>query len=514
MPAWAFAVVGFVLAAAVGCGLAFYIATKEARARAAQIIQDAESKRELAERDIETHRREAVLEAKDEAIRLKQEADAENRQKRAELTRTEDRLAQKEESLDRRADALEARTRELERASEETARTRQKLDSAWEEHLRKLEGVARLTQEEARDELMKSVRQQSEQDIARLLRELEERAKDEADRKSRNIVALAISRCAVEQAAESSVSVVPLPSDEMKGRIIGREGRNIRSFETLTGVDLIIDDTPEAVVLSAFDPVRREIARLALTDLVQDGRIHPARIEESIEKARGRVDEDMLESAESAVLEAGVVGIPSEVMRYLGRLKFRTSYGQNCLRHSVEVAQLAAYMAAEIGADTLLARRAGLLHDLGKAVDTEQEGPHALIGKDLLRKAGESPAVLHAVAAHHNDEEPASLEAVLVQAADAISASRPGARRESLESYVKRLQKLEQIAESFTGVEKTFAIQAGREIRVMVKPEVVDDDSAAVLARETAKRIEQEMDYPGQIKVTVIRETRAVDYAK
>ncbi|MEJ5297405.1 MAG: ribonuclease Y [Armatimonadota bacterium] len=514
MPSWFWPVVGPLVAAAIAAVLAFIITTRAARQRAAELLAEAEKARELAERDIETRKREALLEAKDEALRLKQQIDAENRQERLEISRAEERLAQKEDLLDKRAEAVAQQERALAaRIAEDEARRRE-LDQAWEQHTRLLERISGMSAQEAREELLRRAREEAERDIGRMLRDMEQKAAEEAERKARNIIALAINRCAVDQAAETTVSVVPLPSDEMKGRIIGREGRNIRAFETLTGVDVIIDDTPEAVVLSAFDPVRREIARLALVDLVEDGRIHPARIEEAIEKARSEVDAQMLEAAEAAILDAGVVGMGSDLIRYLGRLRFRTSYGQNCLRHSVEVARLAGYMAAELKANAALARRAGLLHDIGKSMDSEMDGPHALIGLELLKKAGEKEAVIHCVAAHHNDIEPTSIEAVLVQAADAISASRPGARRESLESYVKRLQQIETIAESFSGVEKTFAIQAGREIRVMVKPEQVDDETAAILARETARRIEQEVQYPGQIKVTVIRETRAVDYAK
>lgn len=514
MPSWAWPAVGFVVAAVIGFVLAFIISTKIAREKSREILADAQSRKALAERELETQKREALLEAKDEALRLKQQIDAENRQQRAELSKMEERLAQKEDLLDSRATEIAQRDRLLSEQKAEMESRQKELDQALETHYQQLERVAGLTREQARDELVQSVTEQAEQDISRRLKELEQRAQDEAEKKARNILSLAINRCAVEHAAETTVSVVPLPADEMKGRIIGREGRNIRSFETLTGVDVIIDDTPEAVVLSAFDPVRREIARLALVDLVDDGRIHPTRIEEAIEKARTQVDAEMQEAAEAAVLDTGVVGLPSELIRQLGRLRFRTSYGQNCLRHSVEVSYLAGFMASELGASVSLARRAGLLHDIGKAVDMEMEGPHAVIGEELLRKAGEPPEVVHAVAAHHGDYEAESVEAVLVQAADAVSAARPGARRETLESYVKRLHQLETIAESFQGVEKTFAIQAGREIRVMVKPEQVDDDNAAVLAHETARRIEQEVQYPGQIKVTVIRETRAVDYAK
>ncbi len=517
MPPLAWAAVGLIIvvaASVAGYGAAYRKGTRSARDHAKNIAKEAGKARALASREVEALRKELIAEAKDEALRLKQEADAESRQKRAELTRVEERLAHKEQALESRADSLAARDRDMQVREAQMAARGEKAEQVLRERERELERVANLPAAQAREELMKSVRDAAEQDIARMLRDLHERAQDEADRRARNIVSLAISRCAVDQAAESTVCVVPLPSDEMKGRIIGREGRNIRSFETLTGVDLIIDDTPEAVVLSAFDAVRRETARLALTALVADGRIHPGRIEEAVEKARARVESEALLAAESAVLDVGAVGLSSETMRYLGRLRFRTSYGQNCLDHSREVAHLAGFMAAELGADVAVAKKGGLLHDIGKGVDTEYDGPHALIGQELCRKAGESLAVQHVVAAHHEDVTAETIEAALVQAADAVSAARPGARRETLENYIKRLRKLETIGDSFSGVEKTYAIQAGREIRVMVKPEEVDDNTAVMLARETARRIAEEMEYPGQIKVTVIRETRAVDYAK
>lgn len=517
MPPLAWAAVGLMItiaASAAGYLLAFRQGTRTAREHSKTIAKEADKARALASREVEAMRKELLAQAKDDAIRLKQDADAESRQQRADVARIEERLRVKEQALETRADSLAAKDREMLARQSEIDTLSARAEQVLRERERELERVAGLQADQARDELMRSVRETAEQEIARLLRDMEQRAHDEAERKARNIVSLAINRCAVDQAAESTVCVVPLPSDEMKGRIIGREGRNIRSFENLTGVDLIVDDTPEAVVLSAFDAVRREVARMALTDLVEDGRIHPGRIEEAVEKARTRVDSENLQAAEAAVLDVGVVGLSSDMLRHLGRLRFRTSYGQNCLNHSREVAYLSGFMAAELGADVAVARRAGLLHDVGKGVDTEFDGPHGLIGQELCRRAGEPAAVQHAVAAHHDDVAPESIEAVLVQAADAISASRPGARRETLESYVKRLQKLETIGDSFEGVEKTYAIQAGREIRVMVRPDEVDDQTAATLARETARRIAEEMDYPGQIKVTVIRETRAVDFAK
>ena len=374
--------------------------------------------------------------------------------------------------------------------------------------------MARLSADEARELLLRQIDREMERHTARIIKQAEEQAREEGDRKARDIITLAIQRCAVDQAAETTVSVVPLPGDEMKGRIIGREGRNIRAFETLTGVDLIIDDTPEAVVISGFDPVRREVARVALSNLILDGRIHPGRIEEMVQKAQIEAEQSMKAAAERAIFETGVTGLDSELIRLLGRLRYRTSYGQNVLQHSIEVSHLAGSIASELEVNMPLAKRAGLLHDIGKAVDFEVEGPHALIGMDILKRYHEPPDVCHAAGAHHNDVDPHSVEAVLVAAADAISAARPGARRETLETYVKRLQKLETIADSFAGVEKTYAVQAGREIRVMVKPVEIDDDAALKLAYDTARRIEDEMEYPGQIKVTVIRETRAVEYAK
>ncbi|MDH7601247.1 MAG: ribonuclease Y [Armatimonadota bacterium] len=465
-------------------------------------------------KEIEAKRKEVLLEAKEQAFKVRQEIEKENREKRAEIQRLERRLTQKEEALDRRLESLDRRERGI---AEKEAEVQAALNEAQElvqKQRAELERISRLSSEEARQLLLQQVEREMERTTARIIREAEEKAKEEADRKARDIITLAIQRCAVDQATETTVSVVPLPSDDMKGRIIGREGRNIRSFETLTGVDLIIDDTPEAVVLSAFDPVRREIARIALSALIADGRIHPARIEEVVARAQQEVENKMKEAAERAVFETGVTGLDPELIKLLGRLKYRTSYGQNVLQHSIEVAHLAGAMAAELDVNVPLAKRAGLLHDIGKAVDFEVEGPHAVIGMDILKRYHEPPDVIHAAGAHHNDIEPHSVEAVLVLAADAISASRPGARRETLESYVKRLQKLETIADSFAGVEKTYAVQAGREIRVMVKPTEIDDDGAVKLAHDTAKRIEEEMEYPGQIKVTVIRETRAVEYAK
>jgi len=467
-----------------------------------------------AEKAAEARKREAMLEAKEEILKLRHEFEKEHRDRRNELQRLERRLVQKEETLDRKIEALERKEESLSKKEAQVEAARAELEELCRKQRMELERLSGLSSEEARQLLLSQVEQEIQHEVALMIKESEARAREEAERRARDIIAQAIQRCAADHVAESTVSVIPLPSDEMKGRIIGREGRNIRAFETLTGVDLIIDDTPEAVIVSGFDPVRREIARLALERLVADGRIHPARIEETVEKARKEIEQQIREAGEQAALEVGVHGIHPELLRLVGRLKFRSSYGQNVLKHSIEVAHLAGLMAGELGADVKLAKRAGLLHDVGKAVDHEVEGPHVAIGVELARKYEESPEVLHAIAAHHGDEEPRTLEAALVQAADAISAARPGARRETLEAYIKRLQKLEEIANSFEGVEKAYAIQAGREIRIMVKPDKVDDPGAVRLSREIARKVEKELEYPGQVKVVVIRETRVVDYAK
>lgn len=510
-------VVGLIcgLVVALGAGaviLSLYIRPNQARAKA--MLAEADRSKTQLEKEIEAKRKEVLLEAKEEAFKIRAEIEKDNREKRADIQRLERRLTQKEETLDRRLDNLDKRERTIAEKDQEVADKLQEADGLVQKEREELQRVAHMSGEEARDMLLRQVERECEHDVARMIKESEEQARDEADRRARDIVTLAIQRCAVDQAAETTVSVVPLPGDDMKGRIIGREGRNIRAFETLTGVDLIIDDTPEAVVISGFDPVRREVARLALSSLIVDGRIHPGRIEETVAKAREDVEKQMREAAERAIFETGVTGLDIELVKLLGRLRYRTSYGQNVLDHSVEVAHLAGAMAAELEVNVALAKRAGLLHDLGKAVDFEVEGPHAVISMDLLKRFREPAEVIHAVGAHHNDIEAHSVEAVLVLVADAISASRPGARRETLETYVKRLQKLETIADSFPGVDKTYAVQAGREIRVMVRPESVNDDGAAKLARDVAKKIEDEMEYPGQIKVTVIREVRAVEHAK
>ena len=461
----------------------------------------------------ETKKREALLEAKEENLKAKNDLEKETRERRAEIQRYEKRVLSKEETLDKKLDALEKRESKLSVRETEFEKEKEKVQELRDSHLRELEKISGLTSEQAKDYLLRT-EEDVKHETAVLVKELERQAKDEADKKAKEYVVTAIQKCAADHVSETTISVVPLPSDEMKGRIIGREGRNIRALENLTGVDLIIDDTPEAVILSGFDPIRREIARIALEKLIVDGRIHPARIEEMVEKARKEVEVMIREEGEAAALEVGVHGIHPELIRLLGKMKFRTSYGQNALRHSVEVAHLSGLLAGEIGTDVRMAKRAGLLHDIGKAVDHDMEGSHIQLGVDLCRKYKESALVINAVEAHHGDVEPESLIACLVQAADAISAARPGARRETLETYTNRLKQLEDISNGFKGVDKSFAIQAGREVRVLVIPDQVNDDEMVLLARDLSKQIEAELQYPGQIKVNVIRESRVTDYAK
>ena len=493
-------------------GFTYHKKTEERKFRGAlseadRIVQEASKKAETVKRDI-------IAEGKEEIHRLRQELDRDTKERRGELQRAERRLEQKEENLDRKLENISRKEEELKSKNEQVQSKLDRLTDQEQELIAKLEQIAQLTQEEAREQLLAEVEADANHYIGLRLKELEERAKRDADRRAQEIVATAIQRCSVEFTSDVVVSVVNLPSDEMKGSIIGREGRNIRTFETLTGVDLIVDDTPEAVTLSSFDPVRREVARLSLERLVVDGRIHPARIEEIIERAEKDVQAQIIETAEEALLETGIKNMHSELAKIIGQLRYRTSYGQNALAHSLEVAHLAGVMAAELGLDEQKARRAGLLHDIGKAVDHQIEGPHAKIGADLAKRYGESPDIVNAIASHHEDEEPQTIYAVLVAAADAVSASRPGARRESLDAYVKRLEKLEEVAKTFSGVSKAFAIQAGREVRVAVAPTVTDDGEMQKLAYDIARKIEEELRYPGQIKVTLIRETRAVEYAK
>ena len=462
----------------------------------------------------ETKKKESLLEIKEESIRTKNELEKETKERRAELQRYEKRVLSKEEAVDKRSDAIERREASF-TAKEEAMKQREaKVEELSKQRVQELERISGLTSEQAKDYLLKTVEQDVKHDTAKMIKELENQAKEDAEKKAKEYVVTAIQRCAADHVAETTISVVQLPSDEMKGRIIGREGRNIRTLETLTGVELIIDDTPEAVVLSGFDPIRREVARIALERLIVDGRIHPARIEEMVEKAQKEVDTMIREEGEAAALEVGVHAIHPELIRLLGRMKFRTSYGQNALKHSIEVAQLSGLLAGEIGLDVRTAKRAGLLHDIGKSIDHDVEGSHIQIGADLCRKYKESPLIINAVEAHHGDVEPGSLIACVVQAADTISAARPGARRETLETYTNRLKQLEEITNQFKGVDKSFAIQAGREIRVMVVPEQISDDDMVLLARDISKQIEFELEYPGQIKVNVIRESRVTDYAK
>ena len=507
-------VIALVIAVPVACKLAVAKKVKQDAEKIGTAEEKARNIIDEALKTAETKKREALLEAKEESLKTKNELEKETRERRSELQKYEKRVLTKEESVDRKANALERREAEYSAKETELKKKEKKVDELHDQGVQELERISGLTSEQAKDYLLKSVEDEVKIDTAKLYKELESKAKEDAAKKAKEYVVTAIQKCAVDHVAESTISVVQLPSDEMKGRIIGREGRNIRTLETLTGVDLIIDDTPEAVVLSGFDPIRREVARIALEKLIVDGRIHPARIEEMVDKARREVEQIIKSEGERATFETGIHGIHPELVKILGRLRYRTSYGQNVLQHSIEVAHIAGMMASELGLDPVPARRAGLLHDIGKAIDHEVEGSHVQIGVDLAKKYKESQPIIHAIEAHHGDVEAKTIVACLVQAADAISAARPGARRENLENYIKRLEKLESIANETPGVSGSFAIQAGREIRIIVNPEKVSDDKMVLLAREIAKKIENELDYPGQIKVNMVRETRAIDYAK
>ncbi|MFW5790758.1 MAG: ribonuclease Y [Bacillota bacterium] len=507
-------IIPVVIAILAGLIAGYLIRKYIAEARIQSAEKEAEKIKEDAQREAESVKKEMVLEAKEEAHRLKEEADKENQARRSELQKLENRLMNREENLDKKSENLEAKESELKKQESRLEEKEEELNEKIEKQTEKLEQIAGMNQPEAREYLLQQMEEELELEFSRKIKEKEAELREESDKKAREIISTAIQRYAADHVAETTVSVVNLPNDEMKGRIIGREGRNIRTLESLTGIDLIIDDTPEAVVISGFDPMRREVARIALEKLIVDGRIHPARIEEMVEKAEEELENHIREIGEELTFDTGVHGLHKEVVKYLGRLKFRTSYGQNVLQHSKEVAHLSAIMAAELGADVNVAKRAGLLHDLGKAIDHEVEGPHIDIGVDLARKYGESEKVLHGIEAHHGDVEFQSVEAVLVAAADAISAARPGARKETLESYIKRLEELEDLGKSFEGVNNAYAIQAGREIRVIVESDKVNDSQASKISRDLSKKIEDNLDYPGQIKVVVIRESRNVEYAK
>ncbi|RKJ21666.1 ribonuclease Y [bacterium D16-50] len=512
------AIIAVVVLIAGTAAVSIVITTNYQKKSAASTIGNAEEKaREIIDEALktaETKKRESLLEVKEESIRTKNELDKEIKERRAEVQRSERRIQQKEENIDKKMEALERRETNLSAKEESLNKIKVEVSKLNEQRVQELERISGLTSEQAKDYLLKIVEDEVKHETAMIIKEMESRAKEEADKKAKEYVVSAIQRCAADHVSETTISVVQLPNDEMKGRIIGREGRNIRTLETMTGIDLIIDDTPEAVILSGFDPIRREVARIALEKLIVDGRIHPARIEETVEKAQKEVELMIKEEGEAATLEVGVHGIHPELVRLLGRMKFRTSYGQNALKHSIEVAQLSGLLAAEMGLDVRIAKRAGLLHDIGKAVDHEMEGSHIQLGVELCRKYRENATVINAVESHHGDVEPTSLIACIVQAADTISAARPGARRETLETYTSRLKKLEEITNNFKGVDKSFAIQAGREVRVMVVPEQITDADMVLLARDISKQIEAELEYPGQIKVNVIRESRVIDYAK
>ena len=508
------AIIAAVVGLAIGIVAGYFTRKNISEAKIGEADSLAKNIIDQANKDAETIKKEKLLEAKEEIHKFRNDAEKENRERRNELQKYERRVIQKEESLDRKQQSMENKESNLNQKLRAVDEKQKEVEAIKVKQLEKLEDISGITSEKAKDIILSNAEKEVRHEMSIMIKEIETQAKEDAEKKSREIIGYAIQKCAADHVAETTVTVVNLPNDEMKGRIIGREGRNIRTLETLTGIDLIIDDTPEAVILSGFDPIRREIARIALEKLISDGRIHPARIEEMVEKAKKEVDNIIKEYGEQAIFETGVHSLHPELVKLLGRLNYRTSYGQNVLKHSIEVAHIAGIMAAEIGADIKLAKRAGLLHDIGKAVDHEMEGTHVEIGMDLLRRYKESKDVIHAMSTHHGDYEPQTVEAVLVTAADAISAARPGARRETLEAYIKRLEKLEEIANSYDGVDKSFAIQAGREIRIMVKPEKINDEEIHLLARDITKKIEEELEYPGQIKVSIIRETRAVEYAK
>jgi len=510
----AIVVATFVISAAVCIPLGITIRKKTAESKIKSAENEATRIIGNAKKEAENARKEELLKAKEEILQLRNGLDEEIKERRGEIQLQEKRVFQKEENLERRSENFERRERELEKSIQDAEKTKKNLEEMVNNQMAELQRIAGLSKEEAKKILLDKLDRKLTEEKATLIKETEKQAKETANKKAKEILGYTIQKCAADHTSETTVSVVSLPNDDMKGRIIGREGRNIKTLETLTGIDLIIDDTPEAVILSGFDPLRREVARIALEKLIEDGRIHPAKIEEMVEKAKEEVEEIIKEEGERAVLETGVHGLNGDIVRLLGKLKYRTSYGQNVLNHSIEVSNLARIMAEELGLDPKLARRAGLLHDIGKALDHDMEGTHVEIGVDVLKKYKENELVINAVQAHHGDVEPKTIEAVLIQAADAISASRPGARRETLEAYIKRLEKLEEIADSFEGVDKSYAVQAGREIRLVVKPEKISDAEMIVMARDVAKRVEDEMEYPGQIKVNVIRETRAIDYAK
>ena len=508
------AIIAAVVGLAIGIGAGYFVRKNISEAKIGEADSLAKNIIDQANKDAETMKKEKLLEAKEEIHKFRSDAEKENRERRSELQKYERRVIQKEESLDRKQQSIESKESNLNQKLRAVDEKQKEVEAIKVKQLEKLEDISGITSEKAKDIILSNAEKEVRHEMSIMIKEIETQAKEDAEKKSREIIGYAIQKCAADHVAETTVTVVNLPNDEMKGRIIGREGRNIRTLETLTGIDLIIDDTPEAVILSGFDPIRREIARIALEKLISDGRIHPARIEEMVEKAKKEVENIIKEYGEQAIFETGVHSLHPELVKLLGRLNYRTSYGQNVLKHSIEVAHIAGIMAAEIGADIKLAKRAGLLHDIGKAVDHEMEGTHVEIGMDLLRRYKESKDVIHAMSTHHGDYEPQTVEAVLVTALDAISAARPGARRETLEAYIKRLEKLEEIANSYDGVDKSYAIQAGREIRIMVKPEKINDEEIHLLARDITKKIEDELEYPGQIKVSIIRETRAVEYAK